>query len=98
MKYWYQSTFWHNEWKIKGKVSRRYFVKFQNYSLMDAKWIEDDLANHPPLLQLYLDAFQLELTLDRALSGSAELGSRVPPDTQGGGSTSTPPGMDSSRV
>ena len=43
---------------------RRYLVKFQNYSAMDAKWMEEgDLADSPQLLQLYLEAFGLEPTL-----------------------------------
>ena len=54
----------HKERKIRGKVSRRYLVKFKNYSAMDAKWMEEgDLADSPQLLQLYLEAFGLEPTL-----------------------------------
>ena len=52
------------ERKVRGKVMRRYLVKFQNYPAMDAKWMEEgDLADSPQLLQLYLEAFGLEPTL-----------------------------------
>ena len=45
----------HKEIKVRGKVSRRYLVKFQNYSPMDAKWMEEgDLADSPTILKLYL--------------------------------------------
>ena len=55
----------HKERKVRGgEVMRRYLVKFQNYSAMDAKWMEEgDLADSPQLLQLYLEAFGLEPTL-----------------------------------
>ena len=54
----------HKERKVRGKVMRRYLVKFQNYPAMDAKWMEEgDLADSPQLLQLYLEAFGLEPTL-----------------------------------
>ncbi len=54
----------HKERKVRGKVLRRYLVKFKNYSAMDAKWMEEgDLADSPQLLQLYLEAFGLEPTL-----------------------------------
>ena len=62
----------HKERKVRGKVSRRYLVKFQNYSPMDAKWMEEgDLADSPNVLQLYLDAFGLEPTLEQVPTGSA---------------------------
>ncbi|MCO5584832.1 hypothetical protein L7F22_038764 [Adiantum nelumboides] len=49
----------HKEKKVRGKVARRYLVKFKNYSPMDAKWMEEsELADSPHLLQLYLEAFQ----------------------------------------
>ncbi|MCO5550806.1 hypothetical protein L7F22_004298 [Adiantum nelumboides] len=33
--------------KVKGKVARRYLVKFKNYSPMDAKWMEEaELVGH----------------------------------------------------
>ena len=81
----------HKERKVRGKVSRRYLVKFQNYSPMDAKWMDEgDLVDLPQLLQLYLEAFQLEPTLVRALSGSAEHRLGALHDAQEGGSTSTP--------
>ncbi|MCO5556776.1 hypothetical protein L7F22_010329 [Adiantum nelumboides] len=31
----------HKERKVKGKVARRYLVKFRNYPPMDAKWMEE---------------------------------------------------------
>ncbi|MCO5598140.1 hypothetical protein L7F22_052232 [Adiantum nelumboides] len=31
----------HKDRKVKGKVARRYLVKFKNYSPMDAKWMEE---------------------------------------------------------
>ncbi|MCO5575168.1 hypothetical protein L7F22_028965 [Adiantum nelumboides] len=54
----------HKERKARGKVARRYLVKFKNYSPMDAKWMEEtELADSPHLLQLYLEAFQLQPTV-----------------------------------
>ncbi|MCO5578436.1 hypothetical protein L7F22_032278 [Adiantum nelumboides] len=43
----------HKERKVRGKVARRYLVKFKNYSPMDAKWMEEaELVDSPQLLQL----------------------------------------------
>ena len=54
----------HKERKVKGKVARRYLVKFKNYPAMDAKWMEEgELAESPHVLQLYLETFQLQPTL-----------------------------------
>ena len=54
----------HKERKVKGKVARRYLVKFRNYPSMDAKWMEEgELADSPHVLQLYLEAFELQPTL-----------------------------------
>ena len=54
-------------------------------------WLEEgELADLPQLLQLYLEAFQLEPTLVRALSSLAERRLEALPDAQEGGSTSTP--------
>ncbi|MCO5574945.1 hypothetical protein L7F22_028740 [Adiantum nelumboides] len=54
----------HKERKVRGKVARRYLVKFKNYSPMDAKWMEEaELVYSPQLLQLYLEAFQLQPTV-----------------------------------
>ncbi|MCO5581498.1 hypothetical protein L7F22_035383 [Adiantum nelumboides] len=54
----------HKDRKVKGKVVRRYLVKFKNYSPMDAKWMEEaELVDSPQLLQLYLEAFQLQPTV-----------------------------------
>ncbi|MCO5577168.1 hypothetical protein L7F22_030992 [Adiantum nelumboides] len=51
----------HKDRKVRGKVVRRYLVKFKNYSPMDAKWMEEAaLVDSPQLLQLYLEAFQLQ--------------------------------------
>ena len=77
----------HKERKARGKVSRRYLVKFKNYSHMDAKWMEEgDLADSPQVLDLYLEAFWLEPTINRAFSGSA-VRSGVLPDAQEGSSS-----------
>ncbi|MCO5566446.1 hypothetical protein L7F22_020123 [Adiantum nelumboides] len=52
------------ERKVKGKVARRYLVKFRNYPPMDAKWMEEGkLAESPIVLSLYLEAFGLQPTL-----------------------------------
>ncbi|MCO5599188.1 hypothetical protein L7F22_053288 [Adiantum nelumboides] len=54
----------HMERKVRGKVARRYLVKFRKYSPMDAKWMEEaELVDSPQLLQLYLEAFQLQPTV-----------------------------------
>ena len=59
--------------KLRDRVTRRYLVKFTNSFPLHAMWVEEgELADSPQLLQLYLEAFQLEPTLVRALSGSAE--------------------------
>ncbi|MCO5598929.1 hypothetical protein L7F22_053028 [Adiantum nelumboides] len=56
----------HKERKVKGKVARRYLVKFKDYSPMDAKWIKEaELVDSPQLLRLYLEAFQLQPTVTR---------------------------------
>ncbi|MCO5564331.1 hypothetical protein L7F22_017991 [Adiantum nelumboides] len=55
----------HKDRKVRGKGARRYLVKFKNYSPMDAKWMEEaDLVDSPQLLQLYLEAFQLQPTVN----------------------------------
>ena len=54
----------HKERKVKGKVERRYLVKFKNYSPMDAKWMdEDELTDSSQILQLYKEAFLLNDTV-----------------------------------
>ncbi|MCO5603092.1 hypothetical protein L7F22_057237 [Adiantum nelumboides] len=54
----------HKDRKVRGKVARRYLVKLKNYSPMDAKWMEEaELVDSPQLLQLYLEAFQLQPTI-----------------------------------
>ncbi|MCO5556259.1 hypothetical protein L7F22_009805 [Adiantum nelumboides] len=48
----------HKDRIVRGKVARRYLVKFKNYSPMDAKWMEEaELVDSPLLLQLYLETF-----------------------------------------
>ncbi|MCO5599345.1 hypothetical protein L7F22_053446 [Adiantum nelumboides] len=50
----------HKDTKTKGKVRRRFLVKFKNYPALDAKWMEEeDLADTPQILKLYLEAFGL---------------------------------------
>ncbi|MCO5575944.1 hypothetical protein L7F22_029751 [Adiantum nelumboides] len=54
----------HKDRKVNGKVARHYLVKFKNYSPTDAKWMEEvELVDSPQLLQLYLEAFQLQPTV-----------------------------------
>ncbi|MCO5602064.1 hypothetical protein L7F22_056191 [Adiantum nelumboides] len=54
----------HKDRKVRGKVARRYLVKFKNYSPMDAKWMEEaELVDSPQLLKMYLEAFQLQPTV-----------------------------------
>ncbi|MCO5568716.1 hypothetical protein L7F22_022419 [Adiantum nelumboides] len=54
----------HKDRKVRGKVGRRYLVKFKNYSPTDAKWMEEaELVDSPQLLQLYLEGFQLQPTV-----------------------------------
>ncbi|RYA38851.1 chromo domain-containing protein [Enterobacter cloacae complex sp. GF14B] len=46
----------HKDRKIKGKVVRRFLVKFKNYPALDTKWMkEEDLADTPRIVKLYLD-------------------------------------------
>ncbi|MCO5558610.1 hypothetical protein L7F22_012196 [Adiantum nelumboides] len=50
----------HKDTKNKGKVRRRFLVKFKNYPALDAKWMEEeDLADTPQIVNLYLEAFGL---------------------------------------
>ncbi|MCO5583872.1 hypothetical protein L7F22_037787 [Adiantum nelumboides] len=50
----------HKDTKNKGKVRRRFLVKFMNYPTLDAKWMEEeDLADTPQIVNLYLEAFGL---------------------------------------
>ena len=61
----------HHERKVKGRVARRYRVKFKNYSVFYAQRMEEEeLANSPQVLQLYLEAFNLQPTT-QASSGSS---------------------------
>ena len=81
----------HKERKVKGKVIRRYLVKFQNYSPMDAKWMEEgDLANNPQILDLYLAAFQLEPTVSRLPGANSDrVASGALPHAEEGGTSGT---------
>ncbi|MCO5607490.1 hypothetical protein L7F22_061686 [Adiantum nelumboides] len=50
----------HKDTKTKGKVRRKFLVKFKNYPALDAKWMEEeDLADTPQIVKLYLEAFGL---------------------------------------
>ncbi|MCO5547544.1 hypothetical protein L7F22_000994 [Adiantum nelumboides] len=49
----------HKDTKTKGKVRRRFLGKFKNYPALDAKWMEEDLADTPQIVNLYLEAFGL---------------------------------------
>ncbi|MCO5611605.1 hypothetical protein L7F22_065859 [Adiantum nelumboides] len=50
----------HKDTKNKGKVRRQFLVKFKNYLALDAKWMEEeDLADTPQIVNLYLEAFGL---------------------------------------
>ncbi|MCO5577860.1 hypothetical protein L7F22_031695 [Adiantum nelumboides] len=50
----------HKDTKTKGKVRRKFLVKFKNYPALDAKWMEEeDLADTPQIEELYLEAFGL---------------------------------------
>ncbi|MCO5552185.1 hypothetical protein L7F22_005696 [Adiantum nelumboides] len=45
-----EQIFAHKDRKNKGKVRRRFLVKFKNYPALDAKWMEEeDLADTPAL-------------------------------------------------
>ncbi|MCO5589442.1 hypothetical protein L7F22_043409 [Adiantum nelumboides] len=42
----------------KGKARRRFLIEFKNFLAFDAKWMEEeDLADTPQILKLYLEAF-----------------------------------------
>ncbi|MCO5580637.1 hypothetical protein L7F22_034507 [Adiantum nelumboides] len=50
----------HKDMKTKGKARRKFLVKFKNYPALDAKWMEEeDLADTPQIVKLYLEAFGL---------------------------------------
>ncbi|MCO5581907.1 hypothetical protein L7F22_035796 [Adiantum nelumboides] len=52
----------HKETKVRGKVARRYLVKFKNYPPMHAKWMEEaELIDLRQLFQLYFEAFLLQV-------------------------------------
>ncbi|MCO5609155.1 hypothetical protein L7F22_063377 [Adiantum nelumboides] len=60
----------HKDRKVRGKVARRYLVKFKNYSPMDAKWMEEvELVQRPGIEPIiYRDLF-LFRTLASFLNG-----------------------------
>ncbi|MCO5575045.1 hypothetical protein L7F22_028842 [Adiantum nelumboides] len=63
----------HKERRQGGRVVLRYLVKFKNYSAMDSKWMEEaDLANTRQILELYLEAFSLQLTIVGARTGISQ--------------------------
>ena len=44
----------------QGRKFYRYLVKFKNYSALHAKWMDEDtLSDHPEILDIYKEAFQL---------------------------------------
>ncbi|MCO5582065.1 hypothetical protein L7F22_035956 [Adiantum nelumboides] len=44
----------------KGKARRRFLIEFKNFPAFDAKWMEEeDLADTPQIMKLYLEAFGL---------------------------------------
>ncbi|MCO5571382.1 hypothetical protein L7F22_025122 [Adiantum nelumboides] len=46
--------------KKKGKARKRFLIEFKNFPAFDAKWMEEeDLADTPQILKLYLEAFGL---------------------------------------
>ncbi|MCO5563938.1 hypothetical protein L7F22_017590 [Adiantum nelumboides] len=48
----------HKVTKKKGKARRRFLIEFKNFPAFDATWMEEeDLADTPPILKLYLEAF-----------------------------------------
>ena len=54
----------HQDHVLKGgKHTRRFLVKFKNYSPLDAKWMDtQELNKFSHLVQHYLEAFQLRAT------------------------------------
>ena len=79
----------HKDRKIRRKVTKRYLVKFLNYSPLHAKWMdEDELAATPKLLELYLEAFQLEPIDVWAPTAEEVSTSRAVVDAQEGGDIS----------
>ena len=47
----------------QGKKFYKYLVKFKNYSVLHAKWMDEDmLSDHPEILDIYKQAFQLRST------------------------------------
>ncbi|MCO5606936.1 hypothetical protein L7F22_061127 [Adiantum nelumboides] len=44
----------------KGKARRGFLIRFKNFPAFDAKWMEEeDLANTPQIVKIYLEAFGL---------------------------------------
>ena len=45
---------------VHGKRFFRFLVKFKNYLALNAKWMDEDmLSDHPKLVDVYKEAFQL---------------------------------------
>ncbi|MCO5578196.1 hypothetical protein L7F22_032034 [Adiantum nelumboides] len=62
----------HKDTKMKGKVQRKFLVKFKNYLALDAKWMEEeDLADTPQIVKLYLEAFGLAQFYPKGTQNSA---------------------------
>ncbi|MCO5600246.1 hypothetical protein L7F22_054356 [Adiantum nelumboides] len=61
----------HKDTKNKGKVRRRFLVKFKNYTALDAKWMEEeDLADTPQIptdLHVYTDFLRIVLEIINAI-------------------------------
>ncbi|MCO5602676.1 hypothetical protein L7F22_056812 [Adiantum nelumboides] len=49
----------HKDTKTKGKVRRRFLVKFKNYPALDAKWMEEEDLADTQIVILYLESFGL---------------------------------------
>ena len=51
----------HSDRQLKsGRLHRKFLVKFKNYTILDAQWInEDDVKDYPTILQGYVDALEL---------------------------------------
>ncbi|MCO5594739.1 hypothetical protein L7F22_048772 [Adiantum nelumboides] len=65
----------HKDRKVRGKVARRYLVKFKNYSPMDAKWMEEaelferqqQQTKRSLLEKAYGSAVPLRMDIDRQI-------------------------------
>ncbi|MCO5579437.1 hypothetical protein L7F22_033292 [Adiantum nelumboides] len=85
----------HKDTKNKGKVRRQFLVKFKNYPALDAKWMEEeDLADTPQIVNLYLEAW-FSIVLSKRNPEFSLAGDLVQWDAQEG-SHSTPLSTDAS--